>query len=73
MTEQTQQRCMMAGFRLLSKKSSGERWLIRYRDRNLFGQYGSDAWQTMASYATRQERDLALARLLHDDVWSIEV
>lgn len=73
MTEQSQQRIMLAGFRLLAKETHDGRFLIQYRDRSLFGQYGYDAWQTMASYTTRQERDLALATLLHNDVWSIEV
>ena len=63
---------MMAGFRLLSKDAAGGRWLIRYRDRSLFEEYGNDRWRTMASYATREERDQMFERLLQDDVWTVE-
>lgn len=73
MTELTQERVMMAGFRLLRKDAAEGRFLIRYRDRGLFEEYGNDRWRTLASYASREERDRVFDRLLQDDVWSVEV
>ena len=73
MTELTQQRLMMAGFRLLRTESAGGRFLIRYRDRGLFEAYGGDSWRTLASYATLAEQDEALEALLESDFWSVEV
>ena len=73
MTELTQERLMLAGFRLLRRDAAEGRFLIRYRDRGLFEEYGGDRWRTMASYGTEGERDHALDVILHDDVWCIEV
>lgn len=73
MTELTQERLMLAGFRLLRKESAGGRFLIRYRDRDLFEEYGSDRWRTLAAYDTSGERDRMLEATLQSDVWSVEV
>lgn len=73
MTELTQERLMLAGFRLLRKESAGGRFLIRYRDRDLFEEYGSDRWRTLAAYDTSGERDRMLEVTLRSDVWSVEV
>ena len=73
MTELTQMRIMLAGFRLLRRETDGGRHLIRYRDRGLFEEYGNDRWRTLASYDTAQERDRVLEATLMSDVWSVEV
>lgn len=73
MTELTQERIMLAGFRLLCKDTADGRFLIRYRDRELFEEYGNDRWRTFASFPTKEERDRYFERLLHDDVWTVEV
>lgn len=64
---------MLAGFRLLCRDAAEGRFLIRYRDRGLFEEYGNDRWRTLASYATREERDRMLEATLRSDVWSVEV
>lgn len=64
---------MMAGFRLLLRDAAQGRFLIRYRNRGLFEEYGNDRWRTLASYGTREERDRRFGQLLHDDIWSVEV
>jgi len=73
MIELTQERVMMAGFRLLRRETCEGRFLIRYRDRGLFEEFGTDRWRTLASYATEEERDRTLEALLRDDVWTVEV
>ena len=73
MTELTQERLMLAGFRLLRKETDGGRYLIRYRGRELFEEYGNNRWRTLASYDTAQERDYMLEATLRSDVWSVEV
>lgn len=73
MTELTQERLMLAGFRLMKKEAAGGRFLIRYRDRNLFEVQGSDAWRTLASYETAAARDYEFAVLLREDVWTVEI
>mgnify|MGYP007070185256 FL=1 len=64
---------MLAGFRLLCRDAAEGRFLIRYRNREMFAEYGSDRWRTLASYATKEERDRMFDRLLQDDVWTVEV
>lgn len=73
MTEMTQKRVMLAGFRLLRKKTEKSHYLIQYRDRSLFAVCGNDDWQTMASYVTKRERDFTFDTLLRNDVWTVEV
>lgn len=73
MTELTQERLMLAGFRLLRKETDGGRYLIRYRDRELFEEYGNNRWRTLAAYDTPDERDRMLEATLRSDVWSVEV
>ncbi|MCR5352392.1 MAG: hypothetical protein K6E35_07890 [Bacteroidales bacterium] len=73
MKEQTQERIMLAGFRLLQKTTFEGRFLIRYRDRNMFSECGGSGWRTLASYDTKAERDKALQATLENDVWSVEI
>lgn len=73
MTELTQERLMLAGFRLLKKARIEGRYAIRYRDRSLFEVQGSDAWRTLASFEEKKDRDRFLAMELERDVWSVEI
>lgn len=72
MTELTQERLMMAGFRLLRTGSAEGRFLIWYRTQELLV-YPEYTWRILASYTTREERDAALEALLESDFWSVEV
>lgn len=73
MTELTQGRIMLAGFRLLKKVTAGGRYLVRYRDRSLFEIHGNDAWRTLASFEEEKARDRFLEMELERDVWTVEI
>ena len=73
MTELSQERLMLAGFRLLKKARIDGRYAIRYRDRSLFEVQGSDAWRTLASFEEEKDRDRFLVMELERDVWSVEI
>lgn len=73
MTELTQERLMLAGFRLLKKARIEGHYAIRYRDRNLFEVQGSDAWRTLASFEEKKARDRFLEMELQRDVWTVEI
>lgn len=69
----TQERLLLAGFRLLRREDVEGGFLIRYRDRDLFEIQGNDAWRTLASYRSEAERDDMLRQLIDEDVWSVEI
>lgn len=69
----TQERLLLAGFRLLRRDEAEGRFLIRYRDRGLFEIQGNDAWRTLASYGSEAERDDMLRQLIDEDFWSVEI
>lgn len=73
MTELTQERLMLAGFRLLKKARIEGRYAIRYRDRGLFEIHGNDAWRTLASFEEEKARDRFLEMELERDVWTVEI
>ena len=68
--EETQIRLTQAGFRLLRRAISDDRYVIRYRDLDVIT---PSPWRTLASYETKTERDEAFAGIVNSDFWSIDV
>ncbi|MBR3653237.1 MAG: hypothetical protein IKN60_04715 [Bacteroidales bacterium] len=68
--EETQIRLTQAGFRLLRRAISDDRYVIHYRDLDVIT---PSQWRTLASYKTKAERDEAFAGIVNSDFWSIDV
>lgn len=73
MNECSQQRLMLAGFRLLRRDVREGRFVILFRDHGLFSQVGNDDWLVLASYVDENERDERIESLMNEDVWTVEV
>ena len=73
MNERSQKRLMLAGFRLLRRDAHQGRFVILFRDRGLFSQFGNDGWRVLASYVEKKDRDQHIESLINEDVWTVEI
>jgi hypothetical protein len=71
--ERSQKRLMLAGFRLLRRDAREGRFVILFRDRDLFSEVGNDGWKVLASYTDKKDRDRSVESLMETDVWTVEI
>lgn len=73
MNERSLKRLMLAGFRLLRRDARQGRFVILFRDHDLFSEIGNDGWRVLASYVDKKARDQRIESLMNEDVWTVEV
>ena len=71
--ERSLKRLMLAGFRLLRRDARQGRFVILFRDHDLFSEIGNDGWKVLASYDDKKDRDRSIESLMNEDVWTVEV